>query len=120
MLTSSHFTENVIKAIEALLNAIRHENEKWVEVGKAEKILFRLRTERESELVEGEGLEGIINANNIEQGAPVHGKNHGGAQLASAGPKQGEDGLVKTKSSGPAAGSHVVPDDPVDIEQGTI
>jgi hypothetical protein len=54
--TTSNFTENVIKAIEALLNALRVEGtKKWADIEKAEKILTKLRAETPDDPIDREG-----------------------------------------------------------------
>jgi hypothetical protein len=54
--TTSNFTENVIKAIEALLNALRVEGtKKWADIEKAEKILTKLRAESPDDPIDREG-----------------------------------------------------------------
>ncbi len=42
MSTKERLTPKLIEAIEALLNAIRHEDEKWAEIARAQEVLKEL------------------------------------------------------------------------------
>lgn len=53
--TPSGFTDDVIKAIEALLNALRLKDTKWADINKAKEILIKLQGEEPIDKGSGPG-----------------------------------------------------------------
>jgi hypothetical protein len=55
MLTSSHLAGQLMKAIKALLKALRHDDQRWFQIDRAVEILSAIKGQQASGLIDGTG-----------------------------------------------------------------